>query len=379
MTPFRFLHSADLHLGRRFGTIPEAARGRLVEARHQILPRLAAAARDNGLTHVLIAGDVFDTETPGADVRAQALAAIGADPGLTWWVIPGNHDSLAAEPLWDAVRRAAPPNLRLLDEAAPQEIAPGVTLLPCPLPRRRPGRDLTAWMPGCATPPGTIRLGLAHGPVQDFREDGAAGGAEIIPPDRAETAGLAYLALGDWHGALRIGARTWYAGTPECDGFRRAPRGEALAITLAGPEAPPEVQRISTGAFTWIEADLPLIPGQPAAEALAAILPPDRAARRDHLLRLRATGRTTLAERAALVVAADAAAAEFCVLDCDVAALATEYEAADLDAIDRAGALRQAADALHAAATDPARDEAARAVNAAALNRLYGYLAGGSA
>ena len=32
MTEFRFIHSSDLHLGRRFGTLPEDIRSRLVDA-----------------------------------------------------------------------------------------------------------------------------------------------------------------------------------------------------------------------------------------------------------------------------------------------------------------------------------------------------------
>ena len=66
------------------------------------------------------------------------------------------------------------------------------------------------------TPDGAIRLG--HGAVMDF--SGGEGTAGIIPPDRARLSGLAYLALGDWHGCLQIGPATWYSGTPEADSFK---------------------------------------------------------------------------------------------------------------------------------------------------------------
>lgn len=373
MTAFRFIHSADLHLGRRFGSLPEDLRGRLVEARHDVIARLAGAARAHGAAHVLLAGDTFDSETPTDPVWRQALLAMAADPALTWWIIPGNHDSLAAESLWSRFRTQAPDNVRLLDAAEPVTVAPGVTLLPAPLPRRYPGRDLTAWMPGCATPEGALRLGLAHGAVHDFSEDGH--GAEgIIPPDRAATAGLDYLALGDWHGQTPAGPHAHYAGTPERDAFHHAGPGACLAVTLPGPGAPPDVTGVTTGRFTWTETALPLVPGQPAAEALAAVLPSDRAARRDHLLRLRATGRATLSDRAVLDQAAAAVAPDFAFFEVDLAALATEFESADLDEIDRAGALRLAAERLRAAAEHPDRDATSRRVSAAALNRLYGYL-----
>ena len=89
--PFRFIHSADLHLGRRFGNLPDAVRGRLVEARHQIIATLAQAAHRHAARHILIAGDVFDTETPTDAVWRQALSAMGADAGLHWWIGVGRR------------------------------------------------------------------------------------------------------------------------------------------------------------------------------------------------------------------------------------------------------------------------------------------------
>lgn len=125
----------------------------------------------------------------------------------------GNHDSLGAEALWAEVAARAPANLRLLDRAEPVEMAAGVWLLPAPLPRKFPGYDLTGWMTGAETPAGALRIGLAHGAVRSFDEEDARVD-EVIPPDRAETARLDYLALGDWHGQMSLGPRTWYAGTP---------------------------------------------------------------------------------------------------------------------------------------------------------------------
>lgn len=375
MTAFRFLHSADLHLGRRFGTFPEEVRGRLVEARHEALARLAEAARSHGAAHVLIAGDTFDSETPTDAVWRQALAVMAADPTLSWWLIPGNHDSLAAESLWDRFRAAAPANVHLLAEAQPLEIAAGVFLLPAPLPRRYPGRDLTAWMPAGDTDPRAFRIGLAHGAVQDFSEDGSRAEG-IVPRDRALSARLDYLALGDWHGAVEAGPRAWYSGSPERDGFRHDGRGACLAVTLPAPGAPPQVRMVPTGRFHWSEEELPLVPGESAAAALRALMPREARARRDHLMRVRATGRATMAERAALEAAAADEAPAFAYFALDATGLETEVEAADLDAIDRAGALRMAAERLRAQAGDASQPAEARRVAAAALNRLYGYLRG---
>lgn len=372
MTDLRFIHSSDLHLGKRFARFPGEISGRLTEARHAILGRLAQAARDNGARHVLVAGDVFDTETPSPRVVSQALAAMADDDAIDWWIIPGNHDSLAAEGLWDGFAAQAPGNVQLLATDAPVEIGPGAWLLPTPLPRRRPGHDLTEAMDRAATPEGALRIGLAHGPVTDFSEEGETGDA-VIAPDRVARAGLDYLALGDWHGQMRIGERTWYSGAPEYTDFRHAGRGACLSVVLS-PGRAPEVTPVGTGHFTWQASDLALLPGTDPAEALEGLLPTPRSARRDHLMKVAATGRAGLAEQAALATVALAAEPEFGHFELITDALATEFDATDLDDIDRAGALRIAAESLAERATDDTRDTEARRVAEAALNRLYSYL-----
>ena len=55
----------------------------------------------------------------------------------------------------------------------------------------------------------------------------------------------------------------------------------------------------------------------------------------------------------------------------DFASLAIHHDVTDLDEIDRAGALRRAAEELWAEAQSPALSEEERGVAAAALTRLY--------
>ncbi|UOK70125.1 metallophosphoesterase family protein [Ancylobacter polymorphus] len=365
---FRFLHSSDLHLGKRFGNFAGDLPGRLREARHGVIARLAQHAREQGAGTILLAGDSFDTETPAPEVRRQALAEMRHHAPLRWVLLPGNHDSLQAAPLWAALKAEAPDNVILATEPRPLELAPGVVLLPAPCTTRRPGRDLTEWMDAQPTPEGTLRLGLAHGAIRSFSEDAVAG--DVIAPDRARRAGLAYLALGDWHGAVEVDPRTRYSGTPEPDRFKHAAPGTALAVGLAGVDALPEVQALPTASFAWRELDLHLLEGDDPLAALAALLPEERA-RRQTLARLVATGRTGLEGQAALQRAVAAAAPDFAFLDLDAAGLATACAPDDLDRIDRGGALRAAADALLAEAGDLARSAEERDVARAALARLY--------
>src|SRR6056297_1831377 len=284
MSPFRFIHASDLHLGRRFASIPQAEdgniRGRLMEARHNAILRLAGAARDHGAAHILLAGDAFDTATPSAGVVRQALGAMAEDADLDWWLLPGNHDNLSsAEPLWDRLRQEAPGNVHPLTAAEPQDLADEACLLPCPVPHRAPGRDLTEALDAMPSPEGALRIGLAHGGVTDFDESGAH-----VAPDRDRSARLDYLALGDWHGRLSVGARTHYSGAPEQDRFKHDRRGLCLAVTLNAPGDTPEIEEIETGEFLWTDLTLPVQSGLDTPSALMALLPDS--GRRNLLLRV---------------------------------------------------------------------------------------------
>jgi DNA repair exonuclease SbcCD nuclease subunit len=363
---YRFLHSSDLHLGKAFGGFPEAIRNRLREARHGALGRLAQAARAGGSDLVLLAGDTFDAETPAPDTLRHALRAMAEASDITWVVIPGNHDSLAATELWRRIAADAPANLRAVTEAQGFEARPGLWILPAPCTQRRPGRDLTEAM-SAATSEGALRIGLGHGAVTDFSgEDGAPG---IIPPDRARLSGLDYLALGDWHGCLSIGPATWYSGTPEGDGFKHEGRASALLVALTAGAAP-EVTRVPTGAFGWLRPEINLLPGDDAGQMLSAALPP-AAGRRDLLLRIAGRGRLALADLAQFQAMLDRVAPDFGWFEADLTALAAEIRPEDLDLIDKGGALRQAAEALRAESDDPALTTDARDVAASALARLF--------
>ena len=227
-------------------------------------------------------------------------------------------------------------------------------------------------MPDCATPEGHLRIGLAHGGVVDFGSE--YDGRETIPPDRADSARLDYLALGDWHGFVPFGQRTFYSGSPERDRFKHQGRGVCLAVTIPGPASKPLVSEVETGKFDWCEAPLHLTPEQDAEESLGAVLRENGAGRRDILLRVRATGWAGLPQRMALENAIEHATPEFAHLEFLDAELRTECAAEDLDEIAKGGALRIAADALYASASREGASDRDRRVAEAALRRLYGLV-----
>jgi len=364
----RFIHTSDLHLGKRFGQLPEDLRGRLTEARHQSIVTLADLAHSEGAELILIAGDVFDTGTPAPSVLRQAMQAMAANSNTKWVIIPGNHDSLASDELWKQVAHDRPENVLLCLENQPVEVAPATFVLPAPCLNRRPGRDLTEWMSDAEIAGDAIRIGLAHGAVQSFGEEGAS---EIIAPDRALQSGLDYLALGDWHGQVSINERTWYSGTPEPDRFKHSEPGRALFIEIEGSGAMPRVRPLKTGSFNWQKKPLHILSGEDVSRQLNDIFP-EMSLRRKTLIQIEVEGRLRISDRLLLDKAARRATPDFAHFDITSEALATAYEISDLDTIDQAGALRQAAETLMSEAE---ADPDPHGVSASALSLLYTFAA----
>ncbi|WP_226637844.1 metallophosphoesterase family protein [Novosphingobium profundi] len=251
----RFLHTADWQLGKSFGRFDEQTRAALGEARFDVIDTIGKLADRHGAAHVLVAGDVFDTEGPDERTVIQAVSRM-ARYACRWWLLPGNHDFARNRGLWDRVRKHETANIIVLSESEAQEMEPGAWLLPAPLLRRHTLDDPTAALDTMETPAGALRIGLGHGSIRDFSSQGDA--ANLIAPDRVKQARLDYLALGDWHGTLRVDARTWYAGTPEPDRFPREANdpGHCLLVECEAGAAP-TVTVLDTARYTWQVADWP--------------------------------------------------------------------------------------------------------------------------
>jgi hypothetical protein len=370
----KFIHSSDLHLGKPFGRFPEDVRVRLRQARADSLPRLASLAKDHGASHILLAGDTFDQTTPAPQIIRQALNMMRAADHVTWVVMPGNHDNANATELWRQIAQDCPENVALQLTPTPYALTPQATLLPAPPTERSPGRDLTEWF-DAATTSDTLRIGLAHGSVTDF-ETPLEGPSSVIAPDRARRAGLHYLGLGDWHGQLQIGPETWYSGAPEADGFKHTKTPAALLVDIAGHAAPAQVTSLPTGTLQWHRTTLDLndhMTSEAACIAAHEAILPTLSARALTLFDLAVTGRTGPLNRVALEQAIAKVAPDFLWHTADLSALGLEHETDDLDAIDRQGALRAAAEALSQEAADDTLTSEARETAQAALSLLFSF------
>lgn len=291
----KFIHSADWQLGKPFGRFDPEVRGALTEARFEAVDSLGKAAAEHGAQHIIVAGDIFDTEGPEDRTIVQAISRMDRH-ACRWWLLPGNHDFARNGGLWDRVRQRAGDKIVILSEPEPRKIEEQIWLLPAPLIHRHNLEDPTTLFDTMETPGARLRIGVAHGSIREFGSRGET--RNQIAPDRARLSNLDYLALGDWHGTLRVDPRTWYAGTPETDRFQRDEPGGALVVEVH-PDLAPTVTPIRTGRFQWLNRDWTV--NDKAAfdaecdELLASVDAPNT------LLQLSLAGITSLGDRVAML------------------------------------------------------------------------------
>jgi DNA repair exonuclease SbcCD nuclease subunit len=291
----KILHTADWQLGKPFGRFDPDVRAALTDARFAAIDTIGKLAHENGAAHVLVAGDVFDTEGPDDRTLVQAISRMERHP-CRWWLLPGNHDYARNGGLWDRVRARAGERITILAEPRPCEIEPGIWLLPAPLTHRHNLDDPTASFDTMETPDAIFRIGLAHGSIRDFGSQGET--RNQIAADRARRSKLDYLALGDWHGVLKVDGRTWYAGTPETDRFQRDDPGHILMVELER-DAEPRVTRMRTGLYQWLVRDWTVNDADAfiaERERLLGTIDPS-----DTLLQLSLAGITGLTDRVAIL------------------------------------------------------------------------------
>jgi DNA repair exonuclease SbcCD nuclease subunit len=271
----RFLHVADLHLGLQFTCFGARVNGSLREARIESLRRVVEKAKAGAVDFMLVAGDLFDDNHVDAATSRRALELFES-LGRPVFVIPGNHDPLTADsvfnrPPWSSPRE----HVHVLRTREPVPIAEGV-LLPCPVFAKNSLQDPTSWIPPRNVGDTDIRIGLAHGSLNDRAT--LSPDDHVIDRHATDEKGLDYLALGHWHKPSihkdRAGVeRIAYPGLHEPKEFHDAPdyatgwspysnvtqtglfagdgKGRALLVMIDRAGTAPRIEEIETGGLHW--------------------------------------------------------------------------------------------------------------------------------
>lgn len=216
----KLIHTADLHLD----SVLEANLDPALAAkrRRELLltfERMVSYAAENGVSVILIAGDLFDTSRPAPDAEQYVLSVIADHPGIDFLILSGNHGGAYAP--YDPPR-----NYHTFSD-----------------------RDFTVYKYGNVTiagsennaafgilpalDPGDLNIVTLHGALTDSTSDLSGINLKFYRGRNID-----YLALGHYHAyrkeALDDRGVWCYCGTPEGRGFDETGEKGFVLIDTAG-------------------------------------------------------------------------------------------------------------------------------------------------
>lgn len=254
----RFLHTSDWQLGMTRWFLKEGdgeAQARYSADRLEAVRRIGRLAQERGAEFIVVAGDVFESNTlPERDFQ-RALDAIRELP-VPVYLLPGNHDALDATSIYHrkVFDEVALSGVHVLRDSVPVEVRPGVEIVGAPLTSRAPDSDLLADALEPLEPTTGVRIAVAHGQVAGF---GAEVGETLSLAAVAEAVGkrtVQYVAVGDSHSTQKLddAGRMWFSGSPETTDYddKEKHSGNALVVDV-WPDREPLVEAAHIGQWDF--------------------------------------------------------------------------------------------------------------------------------
>lgn len=255
----KFLHLADLHLGKRVIGFS------MLEDQAHILRQILAILDDEQPDGVLIAGDVYDKSVPSVEAVGLLdgfLTELRAR-GVPVLLISGNHDSperlafggrvmdscgIHISPVYDGA--LAPVTLH--DEFGPVHVWLLPFVKPAHVRRWFPDADIESYTDAVAEAVAHMDIDTAARNVlvtHQFVTGGARSGSEELSVggtdnvDSGVFAPFDYVALGHLHGAQHIGRETIrYAGSPLKYSFSEARQHKSVTVVTLGEKGDVQVR-----------------------------------------------------------------------------------------------------------------------------------------
>lgn len=201
----RIIHTSDLHLSSPIEAhlSPQRARQRREEITDS-MRSLFDAAESLGAKAVIIAGDLFDSDSPSCRERDAFLDTVCLHDSINVYYLCGNHERDALQ----YSTTALPKNIHIFGSEWTYFDIGDVTIAG----RRGTGERIFDML---KLDPGRKNIAVLHGAINSEEER--------IPLGQARHLGLDYLALGHYHShsvtAVDERAVAVYSGTPEGRGF----------------------------------------------------------------------------------------------------------------------------------------------------------------
>lgn len=258
----KFLHLADLHLGKRVNGFS------MLEDQAHILRQILAILDDEQPDGVLIAGDVYDKSVPSVEAVELLdgfLTELRAR-GVPVLLISGNHDSperlafggrvmdscgIHISPVYDGA--LAPVTLH--DAFGPVHVWLLPFVKPAHVRRWFPDADIESYTDAVAEAVAHMDIDTAARNVlvtHQFVTGGARSGSEELSVggtdnvDSGVFAPFDYVALGHLHGAQHIGRETIrYAGSPLKYSFSEARQHKSVTVVTLGEKGDVQVRTVA--------------------------------------------------------------------------------------------------------------------------------------
>ena len=258
----KFLHLADLHLGKRVNGFS------MLEDQAHILRQILAILDDEQPDGVLIAGDVYDKSVPSVEAVELLdgfLTELRAR-GVPVLLISGNHDSperlafggrvmdscgIHISPVYDGA--LAPVTLH--DAFGPVHVWLLPFVKPAHVRRWFPDADIESYTDAMAEAVAHMDIDTAArnvlvthqfvtGGTRSGSEELSVGGTDNV--DSGVFAPFDYVALGHLHGAQRIGRETIrYAGSPLKYSFSEARQHKSVTVVTLGEKGDVQVRTVA--------------------------------------------------------------------------------------------------------------------------------------
>lgn len=258
----KFLHLADLHLGKRVNGFS------MLEDQAHILRQILAILDDEQPDGVLIAGDVYDKSVPSVEA-VELLDGFLTElrtRGVPVLLISGNHDSperlafggrvmdscgIHISPVYDGA--LAPVTLH--DEFGPVHVWLLPFVKPAHMRRWFPDADIESYTDAVAEAVAHMDIDTAArnvlvthqfvtGGTRSGSEELSVGGTDNV--DSGVFAPFDYVALGHLHGAQHIGRETIrYAGSPLKYSFSEARQYKSVTVVTLGEKGDVQVRTVA--------------------------------------------------------------------------------------------------------------------------------------
>jgi DNA repair exonuclease SbcCD nuclease subunit len=258
----RFLHSADWQLGMTRHFLEGEAQVRFTAARIEVIGAIGVLAAEQGCSFVVVGGDVFESSQVERQVVVRALDTMKATLGVTFYLLPGNHDPLDAASVFRSrtFLDNCPPNVVVLEDGVPLIVAPGVEIIGAPWPNKRPLVDLVSRAISDLPADGTLRVVVGHGTIDRLSPDPTNPALVVLADVEAAIAAgkVHFVALGHRHSTTEVGdsGRVWYSGAPEATDYDDIDPGNVLMVDLSADSVSVEPRRVGTWRFVHEHFDL---------------------------------------------------------------------------------------------------------------------------